>query len=189
MIDEVVQDEVPTCPRCGCVLLRPVNVHECARLPEHPDALEARALGQGAPKIEDVLSSVDLDKLAALALAAPIATEIGLVSSRVEPDTTTAVSVFTQMLAQSEKACWMVFRQDADNAPVVVSAFTGNGPNSEAAARLYGAAKDAVLALVLHARAKQREVDTLREALAAFTAAAEASATPGTEDRSSVGGA
>jgi hypothetical protein len=135
---------------------------------QHPDEREARAVGAGAPKLEDVLTTGQLDMLAGIAVEASPGNECGAFGSPGVDSCDAAVGLFARMLAQSTEPCQFVFFEPREGT-TVVTAFTGNGPKARETARLYAVARDAILALVLHARAKQQEVDTLRRALDTLT--------------------
>lgn len=129
------------------------------------EVLDGMAVACGAPAIDPRLSDAQLSKLEAIALAAPISIECGALDSAVGEDAVTmAVNMFRRLLEpHAGVPCQIVFTELGDGT-VVINAMTGNGPKSREAARLYAHARDAVLALVTHARAKQAEVDGLRVA-------------------------
>ena len=184
----------PTCPRCGCLMMFPTDAgrpHECRGM----DA-ELRS-----PHfiVDPVLSDQAIDHLARIAAVAPMATLMGRIDFGDEKgNLPKAVMLYSQMLSENPTSpCWFAYREDGER--TVATAFTGNGPDSEHAARLYAVARDAVTSLVLHARAKQAEVDELRRRLAAHETASCSKRVPRpmtdfdelefapTEDRSSVG--
>ena len=129
------------------------------------------AVALGAPTIDPRLSDGVLTKILDMAANAPVATECGALESAVGTTTDDlSVDVFRKMVAQHAGVpCQMVF-DEMDNGTIVIVAMTGNGPKARQAAQLYALAHDAIIALVMHARAQQREIDSLRAIIAPPTA-------------------
>ena len=127
----------------------------------HNRVMGDKSVGSGAPEIIG-LKSEQLDELERIAMAAPVSTEMGAVDSDSgQPLAELAVTLFRMLVEQSpDRPCWMVFDTRPGEA-AVITALTGNGPSSEAAARLYALSRDAILVLVRHARLQQREIDRL----------------------------
>lgn len=125
------------------------------------------AVALGAPTIDPTLSEATLSKLLTMAAEAPVTTECGALDSAVgDSKESLAVDVFRKLMSQHAGVpCQIVFDQVEDGT-YVISAFCGNGSKSREAARLYAVARDAIIALVRHAQAKQKEIDSLRLILA-----------------------
>jgi hypothetical protein len=124
-------------------------------------------IADGSPIIDPYLTDKQLAQVETIAAAAPNAPLRGALDTATEESAdAVSVEVFRRAIAQHAGVACQITYAEGDEGTVVVSAFCGNGPQSEHAARLYAIARDVVLALVHMVRHQQVEISRLKANLA-----------------------